>query len=704
MNWRKKINIGLLAIFLLLSSVLRAGKIEQAFEALQIHDYFKAKRLFDKTIKTKEAVSSYGLALIFYRSNNPFHSLDSAYYYIVQTHELYPMVKKNQRQRYSQLIDEHKIDSLRQLVSTAFYERTLNEYTVESFQDFIDQHPWALERDKAVFMRDSLAFELIKTQDNSIGYASYMAMYPSSDFYEQAHQRLMLAQYEETTKPKTLESYELFLAAFPENIYRPQAQTAIYQLVTSPNTIESLENFLTNYPDNHEQKTAWERLYNLNMYDYSAASIRQFSKKYPQYPDVDKLIAELSVIDLPLYPYQQQTKYGFMDSTGQVVIQAVYSSVSPFKEGLALVSKGDKFGYIDKKGDVIIDFLYSAGQDFEQGRAVITRYERLGMIDRMGATIFEPEFIDLDNLSDDLILGMKDSLYAYYDANGKMIIPERFDDAYPFVDGKAKVEENGLQAYIDKQGEYIVMPAFEEIEFFTDELLIFGNHHTYGLMTASCQIVVPNKYERIGRLSEGLAIVVLDGRLGYIDAYGQEVIAPQFDPIPNFLEHSQMKNGVAVVAKNKNYGIINAQGKEVIPLKNEDIGKWSDRIAVKRKGRWGFINRANRLVIAPQFDFAESFVGNTSIIQEFSLQGVINLSGEKIVETAFSNIERTINDFFIINNGALYGIASQLGELVVPMVYRTIRVFDEKTLILTDKDGITYFDCWTQRTLKPQLP
>src|SRR5690606_10121091 len=157
-------------------------------------------------------------------------------------------------------------------------------------------------------------------------------------------------------------------------------------------------------------------------------------------------------------------------------------------------------------------------------------------------------------------------------------IENRFTEAFSFSKGLAKVEEKGLQAYIDNQGEYVVFPAFEEIEFFTDSLLVFSDGEMYGLMKRSCQIVVPAKYDQIGKLSEGLAVVVYDGDLGYINSKGEEVIAPQYDLIPNFMERSSFKKGVAIVAKNNNFGIINTKGKEVIPLKNEDVGKWSDLI------------------------------------------------------------------------------------------------------------------------------
>lgn len=679
----------------------QAGKIENAFEALSIHDYFKAKKLFTKSLKSQEAIGTYGLATIFYRKDNPFHSLDSAYVYINRSREAYPLVKANAKQRYLSFINESRIDSLRQLISTRFFEIAQNKNTIDGFQQFIEQHSWASEVPRAAYLRDSLAFLGAKKQNNSMAYSTFIGNYPTSSFVEEATALLMRTQYDETTAPKTLQSYDLFLLAFPDNTFRPEAETAVYEIVTKPNTIAALEAFLEKYPDNHMRNTAWERLYHLSVYEYSAENITAFAQKYPEYPYLEKLQLDLSFIDYAIYPYEKNGLFGFMDSTGAVVIPAIYESVAPFKEGLSLVSQNDKFGYINKKGDVVIDLIYSGGNDFEQGRAIIERYERIGMIDRTGVVIFEPEFKELGNISEGMLYGVKDSLYGYYNTLGDQVIPERFTEAFSFSNGRAKVEEKGLQAYIDKKGKYIVYPAFEEIEYFTDSLLIYGDGDTYGLMKPSCQIVVPNKYEKIGQLSEGMAIVVYDDYIGYINERGEEVIPPQFDVIPNYLNRSHFKAGSAVVAKNNSYGVINTKGKEIIPFKNEGIGEWAELTAVKRKGKWGFINRANQLVIPATYDYAESFNGSVALVQEMSLYGAIDKSGTKIIETGYNNIEIAMKGYMIVNNGALYGVVSPKGEVVVPMIYRSIRIFDQNLLILTDKDGISYFDCSKKQLLKP---
>jgi len=65
------------------------------------------------------------------------------------------------------------------------------------------------------------------------------------------------------------------------------------------------------------------------------------------------------------------------------------------------------------------------------------------------------------------------------------------------------------------------------------------------------------KYDWIGNFAEGLARVQLDGKWGYIDREGKEVIQIKYDGAGDFFE------GRARVVLNGKYSFINKEGKEI---------------------------------------------------------------------------------------------------------------------------------------------
>lgn len=71
-------------IIFIISFVTKASgsKISDAYEALSIFDYFKAKQLFYKSQSKFPSESAFGLATIYIRTDNPFTNIDSAAKYI----------------------------------------------------------------------------------------------------------------------------------------------------------------------------------------------------------------------------------------------------------------------------------------------------------------------------------------------------------------------------------------------------------------------------------------------------------------------------------------------------------------------------------------------------------------------------------------------------------------------------------------------
>ena len=64
------------------------------------------------------------------------------------------------------------------------------------------------------------------------------------------------------------------------------------------------------------------------------------------------------------------------------------------------------------------------------------------------------------------------------------------------------------------------------------------------------------KYDFAGNFSEGLAVVEFDGKYGYIDKTGKEIIPPKYDYTQPF------NNGVAIALKDGKIYLIDKYGKE----------------------------------------------------------------------------------------------------------------------------------------------
>jgi hypothetical protein len=68
---------------------------------------------------------------------------------------------------------------------------------------------------------------------------------------------------------------------------------------------------------------------------------------------------------------KQNGKWGFIDSTGEVVIDFVFQEAQSFSGHLAAVRLGELWGYINPNGDIVIEPQFLVARAFSEGRAPV---------------------------------------------------------------------------------------------------------------------------------------------------------------------------------------------------------------------------------------------------------------------------------------------------------------------------------------------
>lgn len=106
---------------------------------------------------------------------------------------------------------------------------------------------------------------------------------------------------------------------------------------------------------------------------------------------------------------KKQGEWGFVDTDGKTVIEAVYQAAFSFSEGLANVKKAGKWGYINKNNEVVIPFKYDRAYGFRNGVAVVVEGKDRFFIDTEGNPVSD-RFADVYRASEG---------YAAVKVNGK---------------------------------------------------------------------------------------------------------------------------------------------------------------------------------------------------------------------------------------------------------------------------------------------
>lgn len=172
----------------------------------------------------------------------------------------------------------------------------------------------------------------------------------------------------------------------------------------------------------------------------------------------------------------KNTKYGFINKVGEIVIKPQFDDANEFNDGLASVKKDDKWGYIDKTGKLAIPMKFQAAWDFKNGYAFVKASNKCGFIDKKGNLVINIKY-DCNNLRairDNMITVSINNKLGCIDKTGKIIIKPNFDEINKFNEGIAAVKIGNKWGYIDKTGKIIVKPKFDHTSKFSENLAKIG--------------------------------------------------------------------------------------------------------------------------------------------------------------------------------------------------------------------------------------
>lgn len=685
-----------LLIFILLvctPSFAFSSKIDRAFASLKVLNYFDAKMCFEHEIKKHTVPAAFGLATIYYRNDNPFHNVDSAYRYIVLAEKNYFYQNRKDSLKFANHgVIYESILSLRTKIVTIYYDQVQQENTQAGYEAFSEKFPWYAKNNDVIHKRDSILLAKALKVNKSYFYDSILKNIPNFEYVHKIQDRYELTYFaEQTNSGKTID-YVNFIVNNPKSKYATEAQDKVLEIETAENTVDAYSNYIANFPNFYNIHSAWKKLYKLYMYEYTDELIRKFKKDFPDYPFKDELRRDLDLIKLTLFPFKRDNLYGFMNHKGIEIYAPEYESLNLFSDGLSLAMKNGQYGYVDKLNNVVIPFQFDFASDFISGRAIVEIGGKSGVINRSGKYILPLEFIDLGQYSEGLIYGSKDSLYGYYDMNGKNTIPDQFTDVFPFQKGRAKVVINSKQGIIDSLGNFIVAPLHKEVFYFSDTLLVFRDSLYFGIKTLKNKVVVKPIYTYISPLHSGRSIVIFNNKLGYINELGIKSINPMFDVIPNYLQVCAFHDNYAKIRIKGKYGIIDKSGKYILNPEYIGLGEISKIIAFNKGKQWGYMNIEDKsTTILPVFDFASSFHFGLAVVEVKGLQGVINEKAKWIIPTIFTSVKLIADNYYLVYNGAKYGLYSITGDLLIPLEYDQIRAISNDLLVLNKGDNFYYY-------------
>lgn len=185
------------------------------------------------------------------------------------------------------------------------------------------------------------------------------------------------------------------------------------------------------------------------------------------------------------------------------------------------------------------------------------------------------------------------------------------------------------------------------------------------------EVAFSSKYDNAGRFHGGLAKVILNGKEGFIDKTGKEIVPIKYDYISSFRD-----DGLAEVELNGKVGFIDKTGKEIVPIKYDYIYFFRDHrlTIVQLNDKYGVIDKTGKEIIPLIYDNAkysyrgwvrirlngkDSFVNENGIVEGIEDVDVISFFGE-------------LGDLLKIRIGNKFGCVDEDNRIIIPCIYDEI--------------------------------
>ncbi|MDR1594967.1 MAG: WG repeat-containing protein [Prevotellaceae bacterium] len=378
-------------------------------------------------------------------------------------------------------------------------------------------------------------------------------------------------------------------------------------------------------------------------------------------------------------------KSGFIDKTGNEIIPCIYDRfdyISKLSEVGVCAKRNGKYGVIDKTGNVIIDIKYD--DDIIPSKQMQVKLNgKYGLIDSVGNEILPCIYDCIRNHDGTNICVQLGGKWGMIDMETKQqIVPFLYEDIDRMDEGVISVILDGKWGMIDMETKQQIVPfLYEDINRMNEGIIAVKLDGKWGMINKETKKqIVPFLYENINnRITAGIISVKLDGKWGMIEIKNlQNIIPVKYDEIDRFY------NGRAVVLLNGKYGYIDETGKEVIPCRYDEA-KWFNFPAarVKLNGKYGFIDETGKNITPFKYD--ETYVGKKiEWTKSDGKYGFFDRAAKKeIVVPKYDNLGRAINSIDGFRNGMAqvilngkHGYIDETGKEVIPCQYDAAKYFE----------------------------
>ncbi|MEO7984149.1 MAG: WG repeat-containing protein, partial [Bacteroidota bacterium] len=223
----------------------------------------------------------------------------------------------------------------------------------------------------------------------------------------------------------------------------------------------------------------------------------------------------LSYFQEGCYAVRKNWLWGFVDRNNNVLVPPRYNSlISQFTNGLATVIMDGRTFEVDKHGvEHAGKFLPFKGEN-----------AKWGVKDFLGRIVVQPIYEGTGGLFREHCIDMiLNGRLGMIDEKGKVIVPFKYDNVYVygFNNGLVRLKLYGEDHIVNMAGKVVINYGYDAMDiYYADDRIAVRKGSKWGFINGESDLVIPVMYDRCYGFKNGLCMVKLNDKYGFIDPSG----------------------------------------------------------------------------------------------------------------------------------------------------------------------------------------
>lgn len=127
-------------------------------------------------------------------------------------------------------------------------------------------------------------------------------------------------------------------------------------------------------------------------------------------------------------------------------------------------------------------------------------------------------------------------------------------------------------------------------------------------------------------------------------------------------------------------------------------------IAVKKNGKWGFMDVKGKMVIKPQYQKANNFFEGLARVKINGKYGYINNKGKLIIKAEYDDAAYQFeNGFAQVSKNGKWGNIDKEGNVIIPITYQDTNAYKDGLILVKQNGKYGYINIQNEMVIEPQF-